>query len=841
MGASQQQASLQRRKLVSLGVGLAIGLCSGSVYGFGLISSPLKTLYHMSSKEIDLIYSFGATGQYFGMPAGLVFDSYGPRLTCFIGMILGLFGYFGFGWILHTSGGYPSSFVIGLCFACVGQASTFMYYSALFTNVKLHPATRRGSIVGILAAGCGLSAAFFGLLYEGMMSGSGSEWKSSGGGGHGHRRRLEETAGEAETVTVESTVAMVEVEVDAPSPSPTPEEMMSSSGGGHMESAQFDAGLASEVGVGGSEAGASEISPLVVYLWTAACIMAGAALLGVLFLRLPPATAPPPGAAVAVGDGGADRKRRGKSRRGKAGGVRRTSAAAGVNVSDRTPGVSVGGQVARPRGLPVSPGDLEGGGEEGGVSSDVQRPLKGLEGESGLQNNSMPAMPTVALKDREKKGEKGKGIHTLLVPFRMVNSLLRPPQRTVPSGSLNVSVAKRGVASSRGVSERELVGSIHASEAGGDTPPRIDALSQSAKGDGGDYDLEAAAVALSGSPLSSAGSSSELEEGSEVGREEGDGGRGEREKDGGELGDRTRKAKSAQKGSNKLLALMTRPEFILTGILFVLVQGSCAMFIGNAGLFGEALGLPADTATSVVKALSYANCAGRLVAGLSMDFSASIVPPSAFFIITCGIFCSSQMLLLLATPGSAQTLSLFFASAIGAGLCYGANFAIVPTFLASSFGPEPLGSLYASLVTTLAVVTTGFNMLAGSVYDREFERQKEEANLLQLLVARRAREDLEGSTPLAIAGELGADAVGAGGEALPVPAIQRIEQADLDAGVCRGRGCFNATATVGFVGGVVALLCGMLLLQRTGWSRHKRPPGIPPPRDAEKKLIERRD
>jgi hypothetical protein len=51
-------------------------------------------LFSRSSVFSCAVFSIGAWGQYVGVPAGMVFDRFGPRVQCVYGGVLGFTGYF---------------------------------------------------------------------------------------------------------------------------------------------------------------------------------------------------------------------------------------------------------------------------------------------------------------------------------------------------------------------------------------------------------------------------------------------------------------------------------------------------------------------------------------------------------------------------------------------------------------------------------------------------------------------------------------------------------------------------------------------------------------------------
>merc|ERR1711933_311313 len=129
-------------------------------------------------------------------------------------------------------------------------------------------------------------------------------------------------------------------------------------------------------------------------------------------------------------------------------------------------------------------------------------------------------------------------------------------------------------------------------------------------------------------------------------------------------------------------------------MVFALLQAvGSGIFIANVSLIGASLGVAESSRLRLTKTVSYANCAGRSAVGFLMDFfEPRGVPRSAH---TMG---TSFLLVLVAASLSflpEQLLETVLAPCLQVvGLAYGANWAIMPSFLKTWFGDEHLGIIF---------------------------------------------------------------------------------------------------------------------------------------------------
>lgn len=100
-------------------------------------------------------------GTYSGILQGIFYDRFGVISECIISTTLIFSGFLG-AYITSTSSASPFSFAV--CFYLIGQGSHGFYTLSTMTNVPNFPRNYQGTVMGILAAAFGISAAVFAAL-----------------------------------------------------------------------------------------------------------------------------------------------------------------------------------------------------------------------------------------------------------------------------------------------------------------------------------------------------------------------------------------------------------------------------------------------------------------------------------------------------------------------------------------------------------------------------------------------------------------------------------------------------------------------------------------------------
>lgn len=151
---------------------LGLSLCCGLTYCFAIWGGELRHMYGLRQSQLELIASAANIGGYSGIFAGLLYDSlerhkrFGPRIVLALGLGLNACGYLGL-WAA-LKGLFQAQFWHLVVLAAVAaNAGAWIDTTIMATNVRNFPSSR-GTVVGLLKAGIGLSGALFACVYSGL-------------------------------------------------------------------------------------------------------------------------------------------------------------------------------------------------------------------------------------------------------------------------------------------------------------------------------------------------------------------------------------------------------------------------------------------------------------------------------------------------------------------------------------------------------------------------------------------------------------------------------------------------------------------------------------------------
>lgn len=137
----------------------------GTLYSYSAYSADLQALLGYTGTQVNILSSVGDLGLYLGgIPLGLFFDKFGPRLV-YVKASLFLF----LGYVLMWLGAMqkiPSNnIMMGLYMFLVGYGSVSGYMAGLLTNAKNSAPEHKGKVTAVLTTAFGLSAAIFSQVY----------------------------------------------------------------------------------------------------------------------------------------------------------------------------------------------------------------------------------------------------------------------------------------------------------------------------------------------------------------------------------------------------------------------------------------------------------------------------------------------------------------------------------------------------------------------------------------------------------------------------------------------------------------------------------------------------
>ena len=145
---------------------VAIGLVSGSLYGFGRYSKDIRETLHLSQIQVQRFGILLDTGNYVGHPiTGFAYDKLGPKLSCLSAAIIVFLSYgsIHFG-LWNTS---VPLWLVDIGFFGVGFGSGLGYIVGLGRATKdFYGTTMLGKAVGLVSSGYGLSSTLVGITYH---------------------------------------------------------------------------------------------------------------------------------------------------------------------------------------------------------------------------------------------------------------------------------------------------------------------------------------------------------------------------------------------------------------------------------------------------------------------------------------------------------------------------------------------------------------------------------------------------------------------------------------------------------------------------------------------------
>ncbi|CAH1786511.1 unnamed protein product [Owenia fusiformis] len=150
----------------SLLIGCLAKIWAGALFNFNVYTLALRDTFNYTQTDINTMAILTNVGLSFCLPAGILHDKYGPRLTTFLSLILSFLAYI---LIWSTSKNVEfyrhNAWLLKLYYFFLGQGTTFMYMSSFVTNISNFESKYRGKVVGLLDSCFGGSPTIFALVY----------------------------------------------------------------------------------------------------------------------------------------------------------------------------------------------------------------------------------------------------------------------------------------------------------------------------------------------------------------------------------------------------------------------------------------------------------------------------------------------------------------------------------------------------------------------------------------------------------------------------------------------------------------------------------------------------
>jgi len=157
---------MQFSRWTTLAYSILVSICASLTYIFGIYSTYLKTKLLFNQEQITLVATLGNAAQFTGLPAGYVYDRYGPRVTILVGGCLAFTGFF-LMYVVTGDGWDVGVVTISVLYTIACFSMSWYDTSNVITNVKNFP-SHRGLVIGMSKAFNGLGAAVFAQLYLGV-------------------------------------------------------------------------------------------------------------------------------------------------------------------------------------------------------------------------------------------------------------------------------------------------------------------------------------------------------------------------------------------------------------------------------------------------------------------------------------------------------------------------------------------------------------------------------------------------------------------------------------------------------------------------------------------------
>ena len=143
-------------------LGILLSISSGSVFIYPTYSYYIKNKFKYSLRQINLYATFINIGVWIAFCMGLIYDSFGPRISNIITFLL-LFGGF-FLLLLLIKASSSSLFLFLFVAFIIGQGSSLAYTNALSTNIKNFSKKNSSNLIGLIISNSAIAPSIFGSI-----------------------------------------------------------------------------------------------------------------------------------------------------------------------------------------------------------------------------------------------------------------------------------------------------------------------------------------------------------------------------------------------------------------------------------------------------------------------------------------------------------------------------------------------------------------------------------------------------------------------------------------------------------------------------------------------------
>ena len=154
---------MQDVRFTQLAAGTYASAVLSCVYALSVLTDHIKTKYDIGQEQLATVSTFGFVFCLFGLPAGFLYDRYGPRPCLAVGTGMLLSGGVLLALVLNDSvAGTVVTF--SLCYVLVAWPSGWMDAPSLLTNMYCFP-LNRGDVVALQKTFVGLGGTVFAIYY----------------------------------------------------------------------------------------------------------------------------------------------------------------------------------------------------------------------------------------------------------------------------------------------------------------------------------------------------------------------------------------------------------------------------------------------------------------------------------------------------------------------------------------------------------------------------------------------------------------------------------------------------------------------------------------------------
>ncbi|XP_064642001.1 uncharacterized protein LOC135496569 [Lineus longissimus] len=153
----------------ALVVACLANLTAGSVFVFNVYSVPIKKIFQYSQSQVEVLSAMFVLGMDLLLPAGMLFDRFGPFWTSLVGFVTCTVGYgLIYAALLSREAFVGDCGLLSFYFFIAGHGTVYMYTAALMSAIVNFAENHRATVVAVLDTIFSLSIVVFITIYDGF-------------------------------------------------------------------------------------------------------------------------------------------------------------------------------------------------------------------------------------------------------------------------------------------------------------------------------------------------------------------------------------------------------------------------------------------------------------------------------------------------------------------------------------------------------------------------------------------------------------------------------------------------------------------------------------------------